>query len=278
MLWRPHASSDPRAEATPASMPEPTMDAPEYADQWQRIAGDSQVLLRSQIEIAAVLQSLIDGDLPLVSHHQVHDQLFISRLLRIGAEQNFIVVGYSDNKQANAEVFAAGSVLFFSSHSRGYASFLASHPAEFDEGLPAIRFDFPQELLIEQRRVIKRVRVAPPRKLHCLADDGGIMPFEAGIVDVSLSGLGVMVYDPSIRLSPGTVLSRCCVDLPDGSVVSVDIEVMHAIDVVLQDGSHACRAGCRFVGDTQRVDKLLRFFVLDLERRESESSPAGPAA
>lgn len=266
MLWRPHASPDPRAEATPASMPEPKMDAPEYADQWQRIAGDTQVLLRSQIEIAAVLQSLIDADLPLVSHHQVHDQLFISRLLRICAAQNFIVVGYSDNKQANVEVFAAGSVLFFANHSRGYASFLASHPAEFDEGSPAIRFDFPRELLIEQRRVNKRVRVAPPGKLHCLADDSGIMPFEAGIVDVSLSGLGVMVYDPSIRLSPGTVLTGCRIDLPDGSVVSVDMEVMHAIDVVLQDGSRACRAGCRFVGDPQRVDKLLRYFVLDLER------------
>jgi c-di-GMP-binding flagellar brake protein YcgR len=247
------------------------MDAAKDADQWQRIAGDTRVLLRSRIEIAAVLQSLIDGDLPLVSHHQVHDQLFISRLLRICPEKNFIVVGYSDNKQANAEVFAIGSVLFFANHSRGYASFLASHAVEFDEGLPAVRFDFPQELLIEQRRVNKRVRVAPPSKLYCLADDGGIMPFEAGIVDVSLSGLGVMVYDPSIRLSPGTVLAGCRVDLPDGSVVSVDIEVMHAVEVVLLDGSHACRAGCRFVGDTQRVDKLLRFFVLDLERRESES-------
>jgi len=247
------------------------MEAPEHENEWKRIAGSTQVLLRSRIEIAAILQSLIDDDLPLVSHHQVHDQLFIARLHRVCAEQNFIVVGYSGNKVANAEIFAARSVLFCASHPKGYVGFMASNPIEQDDPVQAIRFDFPRVLFIEQRRIHQRIRVAPETKLACLADGGGITPFDASIVDVSLTGLGAMIYDPAIRLVPGTVLAGCRIDLPDGSVASVDIEVMHSIRVVMLDGSSACRAGCRFIGDPDKIDKLLKVFVIDLERDDKKS-------
>lgn len=246
------------------------MEASEHSDEWKRIAGSTQVLLRSRIEIEAVLQSLVDGNLPLVSHRKVHDQLFIAKLHRVCAEQNFIVVGYSDNKIANAEVFAAGVVLFCASHPKGYVGFMAGNPVEQDDPVQAIRFDFPQVLFIEQRRVNKRISVAPGTRLDCLADGGGITPFEASIVDVSLSGLGVMVHDPAIRLLPGTVLTGCRIGLPDGSVVCVDILVMHSTSVVLLDGSCACRAGCRLIGDVDNMDKLLKVFVVDLGRDDKE--------
>jgi len=246
------------------------METSEHEGEWMRIAGSTQVLLRSRIEIDAVLQSLIRDALPLVSHHQVHDQLFIAKLHRVCAEENFIVVGYSDNKTANAEIFAARSVLFCASHPKGYVGFVASNPIEQDDPVQAIRFDFPRVLLIEQRRVHQRVRVASETRLACLADGGGITPFDARIVDVSLSGLGAMIYDPTIRLQPGTVLTGCRISLPDGSVASVDIEVMHSTRVVMLDGSSACRAGCRIIGDPDKIDKLLKVFVVDLGRDDKE--------
>lgn len=252
------------------------MPAAEHPDAWRRIAGSTQVLLRSRIEIAAILQSLIDRRLPLVSHHQVHDHLFIARLHRVCAEQDYIVVGYSDNKIANAEVFAAGTILLGASHPRGHVSFMVGHPVELDDPVRAIRFDFPQTLLIEQRRVSRRISVAAGATLNCLADGGGITPFAASVVDVSLSGMGVMVYDPAITLTPGTLLAGCRIDLPDGGVTAVDMQVIHASRVVLADGTVVCRAGCRLIGDADRIDRLLKVFVTDLERRDGDSGAAGP--
>lgn len=246
------------------------MEAPQQ-DEWTRIAGNTQVLIRSRIEIAAILQALVDGKQPLVSHHQVRDQMFIARLHRVCAEQNFIVVGYSDNKTANADVFAAGSVLFRANHSRGGIGFMAGNPVECHDPVEGIRFDFPEVVSIEQRRVHKRIRVVPETRLNCLADAGGIMPFDARIVDIGLSGVGFMVYDMAIRLEPGTVLAGCRIDLPDGSVACVDIEVMNSVRLVLPDGSLVSRAGCRFIGAPDRIDKLLKVFILDLEQREQES-------
>lgn len=242
----------------------------EPADDWTRIAGSTQVLIRSRIEIAAVLQTLVDGNHPLVSHHQVHDRLFIADLRRVCAEQNLIVVGYSDNKTANAGVFAAGAILFRASHPKGCVGFMASHPVEQDDPLPGIRFDFPDVLFVEQRRAHQRIQVVPETKLNCLADAGGITPFDARIVDIGLSGLGFMVYDPTINLQPGTVLTGCRIDLPDGGVACVDIRVMNSVRLGLRDGKSACRAGCRFIGDADMIDKLLKVFVLDLERHDGE--------
>lgn len=239
-------------------------------DEWTRIAGNTQVLIRSRIEIAAILQALVDGNQPLVSHHQVHDQLFIARLFQVCAEQNFIVVGYSDNKTANAEVFAAGSILIRANHPKGCVGFMAGNPVEYYEPVQGIRFDFPDVLFVEQRRAHKRIQVVPETRLYCLADAGGIMPFDARIVDIGLSGLGFMVYDLAIKLQPGTVLAGCRIEFPDGSVACVDIEVMNSVRLALPDGSLASRAGCRFIGEPDKIDKLLKVFVLDLERRDKD--------
>lgn len=243
------------------------MEAPQQ-DEWTRIAGNTQVLIRSRIEIAAILQALADGNQPLVSHHQVHDEMFIARLYRVCPEQNLIVIGYSDNKTANADVFAAGSILFRANHPKGCVGFMAGNPVECHDPVEAIRFDFPEVVFVEQRRVHKRIQVVPETRLNCLADAGGITPFDARIVDIGLSGVGFMVYDLAIRLQPGTVLCGCRIDLPDGSVACVDIEVMNSVRLVLPDGSLASRAGCRFIGAPDKIDKLLKVFILDLEQRE----------
>lgn len=245
------------------------METPKQ-DEWTRIAGSTQVLIRSRIEIGAILQSLVDGNQPLVSHHQIHDQMFIASLHRVCAEQNFIVVGYSDNKTANADVFAAGNVLFRANHSRGCVGFMAGNPVECHDPVEGIRFDFPEVVSIEQRRVHKRIQVVPETRLNCLADAGGITPFDARIVDIGLSGVGFMVYDLAIRLQAGTVLNGCRIDLPDGSVACVDIEIMNSVRLVLPDGRLASRAGCRFIGDPDKIDKLLKVFILDLEQRDQE--------
>lgn len=255
------------------------MESSEHAREWQRIAGKSATLLRSRIEIVALLQSIVDGGQPLLSEHQVHDHLFVAALHRVSDAGSFIEVAFSDNKVANAEVFAAGAVAFGASHLRGYIRFLACHPVVELQPRPLIRFDLPEVLYIEQRRLNKRIRVVPEAGLHCLADDGGYLSFDAKVVDIGLAGLGVLVHDEAINLAPGTRLKRCRIDLPAGRVATVDIEVIQSTGIVLLDGSAARRVSCRFIGGPEALDELLRVFVLDLERRFGDAvAPDGAAA
>jgi len=46
------------------------------------------------------------------------------------------------------------------------------------------------------------------------------------------------------------------------------MQVLHSTRVTLLDGRSAWRAGCRFIGDQDKIDKLLKVFVLDLERHD----------
>lgn len=246
------------------------MTSPEHTKAWQRIAANSQTLVRSRIEIAAILESIADAGLQLVSNCETLDQLFIARLQRVCAEQNFIAVGFSDNKKANAQVIAGSGVILGASHRLGQVSFMACHAHGNYDGEPSIRFDFPDVLYIAQRRVHQRIRVASGSGLHCLADSGGFASFEASIVDIGLSGIGVMVHDAAITLAPGSVLHACRIALPDGNVVSVDLEVMHSTNSPLPDGRIGRRTGCRFIGAPEAIDPLLKVYVLDLEGHDPD--------
>jgi c-di-GMP-binding flagellar brake protein YcgR len=247
------------------------MESPEHRKEWHRIAGNSETLLRSRIEIAGLLQSIVDGGVLLVSDQELIEHLFIAKLHAVCPEQQFIAVGFSNNRKANAQICAAPSVIFGASHPLGHVSFTASHPSVHYDPLPAIRFAFPELVYVAQRRAHKRIRVAPAVALRCLADEGGFASFEASIVDIGLSGVGVMVHDAAITLAPGTILRGSRIELPDGKVVAVDLEVMHSASCQLPDGRVAQRTGCRFVGDPAAIDPLLKVYVLDLERHDSDS-------
>lgn len=69
---------------------------------------------------------------------------------------------------------------------------MASNPVDLHDPVDAIRFDCPGELMIAQRRAHKRIRTVPGTTLSCLADSGGITPFDASIVDVGMAGIGVI--------------------------------------------------------------------------------------
>lgn len=253
------------------------MKRAEREQRWQRFAGQGATLLRSRLEIVALLQSIVDGGQPLLSEHQVHDHLFVATLRRVSDAEDRIEIEFSDNKVANAEIFAAGVVAFGASHRLGHVRFLAGDPVvEFDTRPLLIRFALPDRVYVEQRRINKRIGLVPPAGLHCLADEGGYLSFYAKVVDIGLSGLGALVHDEAIHLAPGTRLKRCRIDLPGGGSATVDIEVLRSTGIVLLDGSVARRVSCRFVGGPQALDELLRVFVLDLEQRGAPAARENP--
>lgn len=247
-------------------------DRPSTDDEWQRIAGSTQSLIRSRIEIARLLTDMQQRQAPLSAFFIGKDALLISQLRYIDPEQEYVLADYSNNRMANSAWLAAPRTTFSCAHRLGAVEFSAEHPVEtvFD-AIPVVRFNFPDKLMISQRRVHRRITTIPELPLHCIANAGGVIAFECKITDIGVGGLGAMVYDASIALEPGTVLKGCRISHPDGTSVEVDIEVRHCTALVLPDGTTARRAGCSFTGDQSGIESLLKIFVLDLESRESKS-------
>lgn len=239
--------------------------APE--NQWNRIAGTSQTLVRSRLEIARILRTIGNERMPLTAYFPATDHLFMSCLRHVDAEAGFFVVDYSSDKAANSAMLKASSVLLSSNNAVAAIEFNGADPAEtVIDQVPAIRFAFPDVLIVQQRRAHRRIRNLPGVPLRCIADTQGVIAFEAEIIDVSVRGLGAMIYDESIHLNPGAVLHGCKVIHPDGSVVDLDIEIRYSVATTLEDGSPVHRAGCRFIGVPAQLEALKRVFVLDLEK------------
>ena len=242
-------------------------DASDWADAKQA----THVLLRSRIEIVKLLEAAGDAGVQVVACLRDNKGLFISRLLGLSSDKNHLLIGYSDNKAANNQILAAGGVTLWVNYKSSYVEFLACHAVEDFEAGTMICFDIPDALFIQQRRSYHRIALIPGVPLTCLADGDGIMPFSAKVIDVGIGGLGAMVYSKSIKLTPGTLLKGCRITLPDLSQTTVDISIRQVGEIALFEGAPAYRAGCSFVGSRDVIESLVKVFMLDMERRKSES-------
>jgi c-di-GMP-binding flagellar brake protein YcgR len=221
--------------------------------------------VRSGTEISNTLRAICAAAETLSASLPPDDTLFLSRLLHVDPDAGSIVIAWSTSKDANLAILAARRVAFGCSHEGVHYEFLAAEAHEADHGgQPGIQFAFPGSMLVLHRRGHKRYAVPPQVPLSCEISLGPIA-FDAKVVDISLNGIGAIVYDAGIRLEPGMMLHRTRIIQPRGQPVVVDLEVRHISRIILPDGRAAHRAGCRFIGATDEIASLIRFFVTKLD-------------
>lgn len=222
----------------------------------QRTAAPSGHLLRSISQIARVLaplaarRNLVTAELP--------DGLFTARIIRADQGGKFIIVTATADESANAALLDRARVTFVSETSNWHIEFVAAEPCKLmHDGAPAIRLRYPEILAVLQRRRDVRHDMHPAVSLRCVADAGGITPFDAQIRDISTGGLSVLLYPSDIRLEPGTVLVGSRIKMPGTHSVSIDMEVRYSETVTLPDGSHVHCSGFRFIGGRENIKRLI---------------------
>jgi c-di-GMP-binding flagellar brake protein YcgR len=212
----------------------------------------------SASEIAYILGILKSENEPITAHLQGGEVVFTSRLRIVDPDQSCIIIEPSPDAAANAALLARPRCSFFASVPGGHVEFAAADPQKIQhDGTPAIRLKFPDVLADRQRREYDRATISPQIPLVCLADDGGVLSFQGGLVDISIGGLGFLVYDPAITLEPGTVLKGCRIDPYNEAPLVVDLEVRYSEMVDLADGTHAERSGCRVVEHPETLKEFV---------------------
>ena len=217
----------------------------------------------SPSEIAQLLGLLQTRKAPITAHLQGGELQFTSKLLAVDAVRSCIVIEPDPDENANAALLTRPRCTFHGSLPGGLVEFAAADPQKIvHEGAPAIRLKFPDVISSHQRRQGERTEILQQVPLECVADEGGVLSFKGGLVDVSVGGLGFLVYDPSITLEPGTVLKGCRIDPNNASPLILDLEVRYSEMVALPDGTRAERSGCRVVEHPES----LRDFVAALSK------------
>jgi c-di-GMP-binding flagellar brake protein YcgR len=115
-----------------------------------------------------------------------------------------------------------------------------------------------------QRRSEPRVPVPPGAGLRCELRVGALS-FEATLVDISLGGIGTLVYDARVQIEPGTRIERARLVHPQHPPVAVALEIRHIAKIIDRHGRDANRAGCRLFGAQKDIEDLVKLFIAGLE-------------
>lgn len=231
------------------------------------MARPENLLFRSHIEIVRLMQVLAREKCHIAAELK-GGHPFSSFLVAADPAADRFAISYSPHKTINAMLLSSPEVEFTATDQQGLNfTFTALAPEEVQiGGEPAIQFALPKSLLMHNRREHPRIPVPADLSLRCIADEGGFIPFESHVADVSHDGLGCLVYDPDINLEDGTILHGCRIVIPGGDAIVVDIELRHITSSRQPDGTLVHRAGFRFVQKPGEIAKLTGLFIQDLDK------------
>ena len=221
-------------------------------------AGPEEQLRRSPTEIAQVLGVLATRKAPITADLQAGELRFTSHLRAVDPVRGCIFLEPDADEAVNAALLSRPRCIFHGTLPAGVVEFAAADPRRImHEGTPAIRLKFPDVLTRHQRRDDDRASLETQVPLACIADDGGVLSFKGGLIDISANGLGFLIYDPKISLEPGTVLKGCRIDPDNASPLILDLEVRHSELISFPDGTRAERSGCRVVSHPETLKEFV---------------------
>lgn len=229
------------------------------------------VRYRSRVEICRILQFLMSDSCP-VSAEIGNNQFFVSRILSVDPGAGYFVVAYYADKSANSVLFGLPSLEFIANPHEGHLTFEVSNPADMQfDGKPALQFALPQSVILDHRREQPRTHVPEDVSLRCVADEGGVISFEARITDISPGGMGGLLYSTDILLEAGTILKGCRIIVPGGEAVIADLEVRYTKVITFPGGTSINRAGVRFVQKPDGIDALIGMFAQNPDNKAASA-------
>ncbi|MBI4807455.1 MAG: flagellar brake protein [Nitrosomonadales bacterium] len=230
------------------------------------MARPENLYFRSRIEIVRLMQVLAQERCKVTAEIR-NGHPFESHMLAADPAADRFAVSYSPHKTINTMVLDSPVVEFTATDHQGLNfTFTGAEPEETQiAGAPAIQFTFPKSLLLHNRREHPRIPVPADLSLRCIADEGGFIPFESHITDISHDGLGCLIYDPDINLEDGAMLHGCRIMVPGGDAVVADMELRHITSFRQADGTLAHRAGFRFAQRPNEIAKLTGLFIQDMD-------------
>ena len=215
-------------------------------------------LRRSKAEIAQLLGVLATRKALITADLEAGALRFTSKLRAVDPVRACIFLEPDADEAINAALLSRPRCIFHGTLPGGVVEFAAADPQKtVHEGAPAIRLKFPEVLARHQRRDDDRMDLETQVPLVCVADDGGVLSFKGGLIDISVNGLGFLIYDPKITLEPGTVLKGCRIDPDNPSPLILDLEVRHSELISLPDGTRAERSGCRVVSHPETLKEFV---------------------
>ena len=229
-----------------------------------QVGDDERFRIHSRMEIVGLLRSVSAHREIVTVQFGGQQDFVVSAVLAVNPDFEELVLDYGADEAAMQRLLRASRLRISTQLDHVRLSFNAEGAEAVSfEGGAAFRVRLPDSLLRFQRRESYRLKIPLGRPLMChVPEPGSGAPLAIKVRDISVAGIGLVDYPPSLLLTMGQVLEGCRVSLPDLGPLVADLEVMHATQGEVR------RCGCRFKNLPLPMANLIQRYITRVEREQ----------
>jgi flagellar brake protein len=231
----------------------------------------SQYLLRQPLEIRQVLHSLIARRAMITAYLDGSSDSFLTTALGLSPDDGQLMLDASNDEHMNQRAEAAEQLFCITQLDSVKIQFPVARPQRRPyQGHMALRAPIPDILLRLQRREYYRLAAPASHALGCtipIADpQGQVTSYLARVLDISCSGVAVMVPPKGVPFEPEMEFSGCHIVLPEAGPVLATLKVRNLFRLTNRQGITMLRAGCQFMDLPETMNTLINRYILKVER------------
>lgn len=224
-------------------------------------------LVHSRQEITQILRSIQRQNEVVTGYFNQGQSFFLSAVLDADPESGQLILDSGPDAEINRRALASNKIIFVTNQNRIKIQFSTSSLDQIEfEGRPAFRAQLPVALLKLQRREYYRL-VAPIRApLHCIIPNLNGARMEVEVADISVGGVAITGFPPTVALEAGLVLAECRIALPEEGTVVTAMEVRNLQESSRRSGQLVLRVGCVYVGVPAPHQAMIQRYIIRIDR------------
>lgn len=232
--------------------------------------------VHSRREIIGLLRSLQERNQLVSMQADGGAEAVVTSILEVDEEGGLVVIDRAPTNSINQRIVASDNVSFETVLDNIRILFFADRVREcLYENLPALYIPIPASLVRLQRREYYRVPTPVANPVRCtirIPSDDTVAPGTTVVVALKdISGGGIAVVDEKKLLDNtiGRIYKDCRIDLPGGTVVTVDLQVRNSHDLSLSSGKSIRKLGCMFIDMSKPMMSAVQRYITKLERERN---------
>jgi c-di-GMP-binding flagellar brake protein YcgR len=231
------------------------------------VKGHSEYQVESREEIVRTLLNMMQSGAQFAAYANAGENFLPCRILGVDTARNLVFLGYDTELPQAGQILKSKDICYVGLLEEAKVQFNGSQPASGNyHGQPAFQIHLPKQMLRLQRRASQRRKLGTS-KIKVMLNFPGVGEVEADAADISMDGIGIILYHPHLKLEPGLVVEDCEICIPQEAAIKVSVRIQYSATMQFTDGEIVKRSGCQFIGLTNESKELLESYLSTLDSK-----------
>ncbi len=248
----------------------PELPRSEFKSEGMNTADDSLYYIHTQIEIAAILRTIMHKNALLAIGFDEGRSLIVTAILDVDDAQGTLIFDCGPDPHTNKRLAQATRLVCSTAVDRIKVQFVCSGAEVIEhEGREAFRVPMPDKLLRLQRREYFRLTTPMIHPIKCLLTTragGEVQQLELNTTDISCGGFGTT---SSTTLPPFALSTRfeCKMALSDAGMLQATAELLNTFELALAN-KRMRHCGYQFIALPEKTRTLVQRYILQQQRMQ----------